>query len=415
MAAPFPHYYLTGFREWLLEGKPPSGMPAVVNFLKESSKQGYDVHITLPVFERKFKCKPFIREDHLIVHPYRLPSFFLPIIYILLRKGSFLLDHFFSLITLIYSFGFHKRLLSRLHPHFIYQMGFNIVLGYFLQKSSECLLINRLFGTFIWKRLKPLTNKLSLWQRFRNFPELFNYRHHGNLVVMSNDGTRGDKVLEIFRVPKEKSLFLLNGFAIEDNESYLDIRSMFPPDVFLVVAMARLVAWKGIDRILLALPEALEYIPELRLVVIGDGAQRKMLESLAASLGVLRFVRFVGHMSHAKALNTLKRADLFISAQELSNLSNCLLEAILAGLPIISLADGSLDGFLKDGENSILLNPQNTERELPQALKKIARNRTFNRHVRRGIKKKREEIWTWHDRISFELRTIERIINKGKQ
>ncbi|MQY71709.1 glycosyltransferase [bacterium] len=416
LAAPFPRYNLTGFRDWLLEGKSPSGMPAIVSFLRESYKLGHEVHITLPVFERNIKCKSFVHEDHLIVHPYRLPSFFLLIIYILLRKGSFLLDHFFALITLIYSFGFHKRLLSRLHPHFIYQMGFNIVLGYFLHKSSERPLINRYFGTHIWKRLKPSSNKkISLWQGFRNFPEIFNYSHYGNLVVMVNDGTRGDKVLEVFGVPEGKILFLLNGLDLEDNESCLDIRSMFPPDVFLVVAMARLVSWKGIDRILRALPEAFEYVPELKLVVIGDGRQRKMLESLAETLGVSSAVRFVGHVSHTKAVNTLKQADLFISVQYLSNLSNCLLEAILAGLPIISLADGSLDGLLEDGEDSVLLDPHNVERELPQTIKKLARNKTFYRHLRRGIKKKREEIWTWHDRISFELRTIERIISKGKQ
>jgi glycosyltransferase involved in cell wall biosynthesis len=416
LAASFPKFAFIGFRDWILKGKPFTGMPAIVNFLKEADKLGYEVHITIPVLERNINCKSFIHKDHIIVHPYLLPHFFLPIIYLLQIKGSVILRILYPLLTLFFSFGFHKRLLSRLHPYFIYQMGYSILLGHFLHKSSGCPLIYRLFGTLdIWNRTKQLTKKLSLWQRYVNLTELFIYRHPGNLIVMSNDGTRGDKVLEAFGVPEGKRLFLINGLDHEDNESYLDIRSIFPTDTFLVAAMGRLVASKGIDRILCALPKALEYVPKLKLVIIGDGRLRKKLENLAESLGVSSVVSFVGHISHDKVVNTLKQADLYVSAQYLSNLSNCTLEAILAGLPIISLADGSLDCLLENGENSILLNPQNAERELPQAIKKIARDKAFNRRLRRGIKKKREEIWTWHDRISFELRTIERVISKGKQ
>ena len=220
--------------------------------------------------------------------------------------------------------------------------------------------------------------------------------------------------MEIFGVPEEKRLFLINGLTPEDNESHLDIRSMFPEDTFLVAAMARLVAWKGIDRILHALPKALELVPELRLIIIGDGRLRNKLESLAKSLGVSSVVRFVGHIPHDKVINTLKQADLFISTQYLSNLSNCLLEAILAGLPIISLADGSLDCLLKDGEDSILVDPQNAEKKLPQAIEKIARDKTFNRRLRKGIEKTREGVWTWQERIAFELRIIERIISENR-
>lgn len=389
-------------------------MPAIVNFLKETHNLGYEVHITIPVLRRNIRCKSFVHKDHIIVHPYPLPYLFLPIIKILQIKGSLLLRILYPLLTLFFSFGFHKRLLFRLQPHYIYQIGFSILLGHFLHKSSGFPLVYRLFGTIIWNRLEPLTNNLSLRQRFVNSTELFIYRRPGNLIVMSNDGTRGDRVMEIFGVPEEKRLFLINGLTPEDNESHLDIRSMFPEDTFLVAAMARLVAWKGIDRILHALPKALELVPELRLIIIGDGRLRNKLESLAKSLGVSSVVRFVGHIPHDKVINTLKQADLFISTQYLSNLSNCLLEAILAGLPIISLADGSLDCLLKDGEDSILVDPQNAEKKLPQAIEKIARDKTFNRRLRKGIEKTREGVWTWQERIAFELRIIERIISENR-
>lgn len=414
LAAPFPQFYLTGFRDWLLEGKSPSGMPAVVNFLKETSKCGYDVHITLPIFGTKTKCKAFMREDHIIVHPYRLPSLLLPLIYILRKKGHFLLNYIFVLLTLILSFEFHRKLIFRLYPHFIYQMGYNMFLGNFLHKLTNYPLVYRLFGTVIWERMGRSIRKLSPWQKIRCFSEFYIYRHPGSLIVMSNDGTRGDKVMEFFGVPKSKILFLLNGIDIETNSSSIDIRKGTSQEAFLAVAMARLVGWKGIDRILRALPESVKLVPELNLVVIGDGSQRKLLERLTVSLGISNIVRFLGSIPHNKIIDTLKQGDLFISTQYFSNLSNCLFEAILAGLPIISLADGSLVGFLENGVNSILLDPQNIKRDLPQAIEKIARDRAFYRRLKKGIIEKSNEIWTWQERIAFELKTIENIISKRR-
>lgn len=414
LMASFPKFALFEVIDWLLEGKPFMGMPAVVSFLKEAHKLGYEVHVSIPVLDRNIRCKSFVHKDHMIVHPYPLPLLFLPLIRLLQIKGSVVLRILYPLLTVFFSFGFHKRLVNELHPHFIYQMGYSIVLGHFLHKSSGYPLIYRLFGTLeIWQNTKQLAKDLNLWQRYISLTEIFIYHNPGNMIVMSNDGTRGDRVMEKYGVPREKRLFLLNGVDNQKRESLCSIRKRFPKGTFMIAAMGRLVQSKGIARILFALPEILKYISKTKLIIIGDGRLRKSLERLAEALKVSNHVYFLGYIPHDKVISTLKQFDLYVSAQNLSNLSNCTLEAILAGLPIISLADGSLDALLKNGENAILLDPQNFEKELPQAIKNISEDKFLYRHLKEGVKEARKKIWSWRERIAFELTTIEKKLSNN--
>lgn len=228
---------------------------------------------------------------------------------------------------------------------------------------------------------------------------------------MTNDGTCGDKVLEILKCPASKRLFLLNGIKTENHgASVVNLRRDLPENVMLLVAMARLEAWKGVDRIIRAFPEALRRNSRLRLAVIGDGSQRFNLERLADKLGVRDFINFYGQIPNSSVVDTLRQADVFVSTQYISNLSNCLLEAILAGCPIISLSDGSLDGFLEDGVNAILLDPTKVQMDLPLVLEKLTQKKTLYFTLRRGVIKKAKTIWNWQQRINYELNIINRHI-----
>lgn len=411
MAAPYPGYYLTGFREWLLEDKDPDGMPAIVHFLRESAKKDYNIHITLPILGSKYSTNSIMREKNIVVHPYKLPRFFLPLISILKRKGHFILNWLFTIITLVFAFRFHRRLMLSIRPTFIYQMGYNILMGHFLSRSSGYPVIYRLFGTGLWNRLNRSRMRVSIYHWIHNFGELFISRHPGSLIVMTNDGTCGDKVLEILKCPASKRLFLLNGIKTENHgASVVNLRRDLPENVMLLVAMARLEAWKGVDRIIRAFPEALRRNSRLRLAVIGDGSQRFNLERLADKLGVRDFINFYGQIPNSSVVDTLRQADVFVSTQYISNLSNCLLEAILAGCPIISLSDGSLDGFLEDGVNAILLDPTKVQMDLPLVLEKLTQKKTLYFTLRRGVIKKAKTIWNWQQRINYELNIINRHI-----
>jgi glycosyltransferase involved in cell wall biosynthesis len=415
IAAPFPGYYLTGFRKWLLEGTPPEGMPAVVNFLRETAKLNYQVHITLPVLGQEYPCKPTERAEGIVVHPYRIPACFYPLIKLLRIRGNFLLNFLFIILTILFSFGFHTRLLRSIQPAFIYQMGYNILLGYLLGRCFGYPLVYRLFGTGLWKYLDSAgCIKLNLWERFRSIPERFIYRHPGNLIVMSNDGTRGDKVMKAFGVPSERTLFVMNGVGYKgQRKSNLNIREGLGENTFLAVTVTRLVGWKGVDRTIKAFPRAVKKDPRLRLAIVGDGVERKNLEQMVENLGMGRYINFYGSIPHDMVIETIRQADVLVSTQYVTNRSNCTLEAVMANRPVVSLDDGSLDGFLQNMEDSLLVDPEKIDQELPDALVRLAGDRKLYEKLKKGIKKTHSQMRTWNERIRYELEVIENRIRSN--
>lgn len=72
---------------------------------------------------------------------------------------------------------------------------------------------------------------------------------------------------------------------------------------------------------------------EVIFLIVGDGPEREGLERFASTLGISERVRFLGHRSDATAL--LPASDLFWLASDFEGLSNSIMEAMAAGLPVV--------------------------------------------------------------------------------
>jgi len=110
-----------------------------------------------------------------------------------------------------------------------------------------------------------------------------------------------------------------------------------------VGAIARLATQKRLDRLL----RAVARLPEAHCILAGDGEERAALEALAAELGIAARVHFLGH--RADTGDVLDAIDLFVVSSDREGLSNSMLEALAAGVPVISTpvsgADDALEPF----------------------------------------------------------------------
>ena len=99
------------------------------------------------------------------------------------------------------------------------------------------------------------------------------------------------------------------------------------PQEEVVLAVARLTPWKGIDTLIRALADLRRRRPSVCLVVVGDGPDRPRLEALAteAADGA---VRFVGETTHARVARYLIAADVLALCSGYEGLSHVLLEAM---------------------------------------------------------------------------------------
>ncbi len=98
-----------------------------------------------------------------------------------------------------------------------------------------------------------------------------------------------------------------------------------------IVSLGRLVPQKGLDTLL----RALQIGPlDARLIILGDGPSRELLERLALELGIRDRVDFVG--TDLNPFKYLARADLFVMTSRWEGFGNTLVEALACGCPVVA-------------------------------------------------------------------------------
>jgi glycosyltransferase involved in cell wall biosynthesis len=124
------------------------------------------------------------------------------------------------------------------------------------------------------------------------------------------------------------------------------------PGAPVVGTVGRMVERKGHADLLDAWPHVVERHPDAVLVLVGDGEERAGLEAQAERLGCADSVRFTGIHDSSELLPLM---DLFAFPSHWEGLPGALIEAMIAGLPIVATAVPGNDELITDGETGVLV------------------------------------------------------------
>ncbi len=119
----------------------------------------------------------------------------------------------------------------------------------------------------------------------------------------------------------------------------------------VVVTVASLNPYKGIDVFLHGAADVLHDAPDTRFLIVGDGPERPSLERIAAELGIAERVTFTGIRSDVDEI--LKLAYVFVLPSRTEAFPNVILEAMATGLPVVSTDVGSVGELVFDDETGM--------------------------------------------------------------
>lgn len=270
-------------------------------------------------------------------------------------------------------------------------------------------LVSRFQGSVLKPKMRNRLWKIKHWHH------LIGLKIKSDLIIMTNDGTEGDKVLSRLNVDMNRVKFWRNGVNKDIYNPNFDISSFkkklgIKKEDSILLTVSRLVQWKRIDRIINAMPDIIFSNPQTKLLVVGDGPEKKTLEKLATSLSLNDFVVFLGSLPHEEVFDFYNAADLFISLNDLSNVGNPLLEAMVCGKCIITLNNGDTGKIIKNEENGILLNIEELS-SLSNVLCDLLQNKNKRIHLGQSARKYSEShFWTWEERIEAEIDSVENLI-----
>ena len=125
------------------------------------------------------------------------------------------------------------------------------------------------------------------------------------------------------------------------------------PGHFLVVADL-VDRTKNVSGVLRALHQARRSEPRIALTVIGDGPDRPALEALAAQLGIMGSVRFLGRLPNAEVLEHTGRTFAAIVNSNVETFSVVTGEALAQGKPVIATRCGGPVAFITPGNGTLI-------------------------------------------------------------
>jgi len=146
----------------------------------------------------------------------------------------------------------------------------------------------------------------------------------------------------------------------------------------LIVTVARLTPWKGVAGLIRAVAKLKEMLPEVKLMVVGDGPERAALEREARPLG--EAVTFAGTQAPEQVGVYLRAADVFALFSTYEGLPHTVLEAMQVGTPVVVSDAGGNREVVTQGETGWVVKAGD-ENALVVALREALGDRSRAEHL----------------------------------
>ncbi|MCP4415170.1 MAG: glycosyltransferase family 4 protein [Chloroflexi bacterium] len=127
-----------------------------------------------------------------------------------------------------------------------------------------------------------------------------------------------------------------------------------PETAVLVAYVGRLSPEKDVDLLLEQFAIAKDVVPELHLMIMGNGASQPELEKQAQQLGIANSVLFTGPVAYENVGNYLAAADLFATASVTEVHPLTIIEAMATGLPVVAISSPGIIDTVESGESGLL-------------------------------------------------------------
>ncbi|MCW3015036.1 MAG: glycosyl transferase group 1 [Solirubrobacterales bacterium] len=136
-----------------------------------------------------------------------------------------------------------------------------------------------------------------------------------------------------------------------------------PADPFVLCCVASLEEYKGHEHLLRAVALLADSGIDVQLRLVGSGDREHALRRLAARLGILGRVTFLGPLDRDAVAGELHRAHAFVLASVVTRSGKCegipvaLMEAMACGLPVLATTVGGVAELVDNWRNGLLVAP----------------------------------------------------------
>lgn len=250
--------------------------------------------------------------------------------------------------------------------------------SYLATRLTRTKLIVRVPGDYAWEQAVQrygVTDDIDTFQTKRYGSAVERLRRVQERVVCGaaqviTPSNYFNQLVTDWGVSPERVRTIYNGVALREVSTVVRMSHT-------IISAGRLVSWKGFTTLIDILPE----LPDWQLVILGDGPERAALEARAQERGVQKRVIFAGRVSTDEMTDWLAKGTVFALNTQFESFSFQIVEAMHAGIPVVTTTVGSLPELITSGQEGVLLQP-NDHRGFREAIQSVVADaETWNRRT----------------------------------
>jgi colanic acid/amylovoran biosynthesis glycosyltransferase len=174
--------------------------------------------------------------------------------------------------------------------------------------------------------------------------------------------------------------------------------------------VGRLAVAKGLPFLL----DAVAKVEGAILDVAGDGPERGHLEMKTTRLGIAGRVRFLGYQSQSDVRKLMQQADLFVMTSLSEGLPVVLMEAMAAGVPVVTTRIAGVPELVDDGDDGLLVLPGDADATAAAVRRLLADPELRNRFAIAGRAKVERE-FNLQSEVSWLVRIMTSALSGGSE
>ena len=175
----------------------------------------------------------------------------------------------------------------------------------------------------------------------------------------------------------------------------------------IILSAGRLISLKGFDALIEIMPDLLKENSNFQLVIIGNGPEKKNLESKIKNLKLENNIKLAGRVKHCLVPLYFKAADIFVLNTAHEGLPHVVLEAMQLETPVITTKVGGNPELIQDGFNGFLVEYNNQDR-LKEAILKLWKDKNLQKKFIQNSRQKLKK-FNWENLIENTLNLLKSI------
>lgn len=164
--------------------------------------------------------------------------------------------------------------------------------------------------------------------------------------------SKGLAELALKSKPNKKIGVIYNGIDVEE---FFPCPAAHDPEEFRIICGTRVTPRKGIRILIQALDVLIKRYPQLRLIIVGEGDEKKSLQDFTKSIGLEKVIDFLGQVDPKKRIDFYSRGNIYVSPSYNEGMANFMLECMALGMPILATDVGGTKELLRDGDNGFII------------------------------------------------------------